>query len=124
MSFTEPLSVTIAPASAVLLPRINSGKENASEYVSADSNLHVEASHQYGTKRTRRMLRLDVAKVAPDAFRPAENVKVTMGIYMVFDVPQAGGFTNTEILAAYTGYKTLITASSDALITKLIGGES
>jgi hypothetical protein len=42
---------------------------------------------------------------------------------MVFDIPKVG-FTNAEIKAVYAGFKTLYTASSDALIDKLLGGES
>jgi hypothetical protein len=58
-----------------------------------------------------------------DPFKPTENVKVNMAVYVVFDLPPAG-FTNAESLAIYTGFKTQFTASSDALITKLLGGES
>jgi hypothetical protein len=46
-----------------------------------------------------------------------------MSNYIVFDVPVAG-YSNTEALAVYAGFKTAFTASSDALITKLLGGES
>jgi len=121
MSFTEPLSVTIAPASAVTLPR-TSVLDEKSEYTSADGLLLLTASHDRG-KRVRRMLRLDVSKMSADAFKPAENVKVGMSVYTVFDLPPAG-FTNAEQLAVWTGYKTLVTATSDLMITKLLGGES
>jgi len=46
-----------------------------------------------------------------------------MANYIVFDLPPAG-YTNTEALAVYTGFKTLFTSGSDALIVKLLGGES
>jgi hypothetical protein len=121
MSFTDPLSVTIAPASAVSLPRINV-EDNASDYSSSDGLIVVRASHQYG-KRTRRLLRIDASKITSDPFKPAENVKVSMGVQLVFDLPPAG-YTATEALAVYTGFKTLYTASTDALITKLLGGEN
>jgi hypothetical protein len=42
---------------------------------------------------------------------------------MVFDVP-AVGYTNADVKAVYAGFKALYTASSDALIDKLLGGES
>jgi len=120
MSFTEPLSVTISAATSAL-PR-TSVEEDSSEYTSADGNLQLIASHDYG-KRTRRMVRLDFTKMSPDPFRPAENVELSMSVYMVFDLPPAG-FTNAEAFAVYTGYKALISASSDVLVTKLLGGES
>jgi hypothetical protein len=46
-----------------------------------------------------------------------------MSNYIVFDVPQAG-YTASEALAVYAGFKGLFTATSDAMITKLLGGES
>jgi hypothetical protein len=46
-----------------------------------------------------------------------------MSNYMVFDVPNVG-YTNAEIKAVYVGFNTLYTASSHALIDKLLGGES
>jgi hypothetical protein len=93
-----------------------------SEYTSGDGLIKLTASHSYG-KRTRRLLRIDHSKLAPDPFRPTENVKVGMANYVVFDLPPAG-YTSAEALAVYTGFKALYTASTDALITKLLGGES
>jgi hypothetical protein len=121
MAFTDPQSIIIS-GTTIPLPR-TSVDENESEYTSADGLVKLTAAHSYG-KRTRRVLRLDHSKLAPDAFRPSENVKVGSAIYIVFDLPPAGGYTTTEILANYTGFKTLYTASTDALITKLLGGES
>jgi hypothetical protein len=120
MSFTDPLSVTIS-STTYPLPRTSVG-DDESEYTSADGLIVVRASHQYGN-RTRRMLRIDQSKMTSDPFKPSENVKVGMGFYLVFDLPPAG-FTSAEALAVYTGFKTLFTAGSDAVITKLLGGES
>jgi len=121
MSFSDPLSVTVAPASAVSLPRTSVG-DDESEYTSADGLLQVVASHQYG-KRTRRQLRINASKVAPDPFKPAENVKVSMSIYLVVDLPPAG-YTATEAKALFDGFRTAFGATSDLMITKLLGGES
>ncbi|DAD51297.1 coat protein [ssRNA phage Esthiorhiza.4_5] len=120
MSFTDPQSVTIS-GTTISLPRTSVG-DDESEYSSGDGLTKLSASHQYG-KRVRRVLRLDTSKLAPDAFRPTENVKVAMSCYMVFDLPPAG-YTATEALAVYTGFKNQYTAATDALITKLLGGES
>jgi len=121
MSFTDPQTVTIS-GTTIPLPRVSLG-ENKSEYLSADGLTRLTASHDYG-KRTRRMMRIDTSKLAPDVFRPAENVDVSMACYIVFDVPRRGGYTAAEQLAVYQGFKTQITASTDALITKLLAGES
>jgi hypothetical protein len=123
MSFTDPLSFTLSGVTTPL-PRTNLD-EHLGEYTSADGLWKVTASHQIGSKRTRRMLRFDLTKIAPDPFRPSENARASMACYMVFDVPAVGaGFSLTEQQAAYQGFKTLITATSDALVTKLLGGES
>jgi hypothetical protein len=120
MSFTDPQTVTIS-AVTTPLPRVSVG-DDRSEYQSSDGLIVLSASHDYG-KRTRRVLRIDTSKVTSDPFRPSENVKVSMSNYMVFDLPPAG-YTAAEALAVYTGFKTQFTASSDALIVKLLGGES
>lgn len=119
MSFTEPLSVTLS-GTASSLPRTGV-EEHAGTYTSADGTIQVTASHVYG-KRVRRMLRLDIKKIAPDPFRDGESQEVSMSVYIVFDTP-SDGFTVAELLAAWGAFKGLTTASSDALITKLAGGE-
>ena len=120
MSFTDPSSVTISGVTTSL-PR-TSVDEDRSEYTSADGLIQLIASHDYG-KRTRRMVRLDTSKLTSDPYKPAENVKVGMSVYTVFDLPPAG-FTNADALAAWVGFNTLLTASTNALVSKLLGGES
>lgn len=120
MSFADPQTVTIS-AVTTPLPRISVG-DDESQYASGDGLITLDASHNYG-KRTRRMLRINTSKVTADPFKPAENVKVSMSCYIVFDLPPAG-YTAVEALAVYTGFKTQITATGDLLVTKLLGGES
>ena len=120
MPFTDPQSITIS-GTAISLPRTSTGV-NASSYTSADGLVMLQGSHAYG-KRTRRVLRVDHSKITADPFIPTQNTKVSMSNYIVFDVPVAG-YTNADIQAVYTGFKGLFTASSDALIVKLLGGES
>jgi hypothetical protein len=120
MSLADPQSVTIS-AVTTSLPR-TSVDDDRSEYTSADGLLQLVASHDYG-KRTRRMVRLDSSKLTSDPFKPSENVKVGMSVYTVFDLPPAG-FTNAEALAVWVGYNAALMASSNALVSKLLGGES
>lgn len=120
MAFTDPQSITIS-AVTTPLPRVSTEK-NASNYSSSDGLIDLSASHAYG-RRTRRVLRVDHTKITSDPFRPAENTEVSMSNYIVFDLPVVG-YTNAEVKAVYTGFKTLYTATSDALIDKLLGGES
>jgi hypothetical protein len=95
---------------------------NGSDYTSADGLIDLKASSAYG-RRTRRVLRVDHSKITSDPYIPAQNTKVSTSQYLVFDIPPAG-YTNAELLAIYTGFKTQFSASSDLLITKLLGGES
>jgi len=93
-----------------------------SEYTSGDGLVKETASHSYG-KRTRRLVRIDHGKITADPFQPTENVKVGCSVYTVFDIPPAG-YTAAEILAIWVGFNTQLTATSNLLITKLLGGES
>lgn len=120
MSFADPQTVTIATV-ANTLPRISSGI-NAGTFQKDDGNVKLSVSHQYG-KRTRRTLRLDYSKIAPDPLISAQNIKYSMSTYLVVDVPVTG-FTVTEakvIVDAFTAY---MTASTGARITQLLGGEN
>jgi len=120
MSFADPQTVTIS-GTTTSLPRVSVG-DDESEYQSGDGLIKLTASHNYG-KRTRRMVRIDTQKVTADPFKPTENVKVSMSNYIVFDLPPAG-YTAAEALAVWVGLKTQLAATSDALIVKLLGGES
>lgn len=120
MAFTDPQTITIS-AVTTPLPKVSSGS-GSGEYASSDGLIRMTASNTYG-RRTRRVLRLDHSKLTADPFIPTQNSRVSMSNYIVFDVPVAG-YTNAEALAVYAGFKTQFTASSDALITKLLGGES
>lgn len=120
MALSDPQSITIS-GSAISLPRTSTGADTA-KYTSSDGLVQLNLSHAYG-RRTRRVLRLDHSKITADPFISTQNVKVSMSNYLVFDLPPAG-YTNADALAVYQGFKTLFTATSDAAIVKLLGGES
>lgn len=120
MSFTDPQTVTIS-AVTTPLPRTSVVGDEVT-YQSADGLIQMLASHDYG-KRNRHLLRINHNKLTADPFIPADNVKVSMSNYIVFDVPLVG-YTVAEQLAVYAGFKTQFTAASDALISKLLAGES
>jgi len=123
VSFTDPQTITISAVTSPL-PRVETDDRKA-VYQSADGLIALSADHSVGKARTRHVLRVDLSKIAPDPFRPSENTKVSMSEYIVFDVPAVGaGFSITEQLALWTGFKTQITASSDLLVSKLLAGES
>jgi len=122
MALTDPQTVTIS-AVPVTLPRtFAEGSESA--YVSDDGLVKLSVNHALIKQgRARRLIRIDHSKLTSDPYRPAENVKVGMACYVVFDVPPAG-YANAEVLAVWKGLNALLTASSDAVVTKVLGGES
>jgi hypothetical protein len=120
MSLADPQSVTIS-GTPISLPRVSVG-QNQSAYTSSDGLVTLGLASTYG-RRTRRVIRLDHSKITADPFIPATNTKVSTSQYFVFDLPVVG-YTNAELKAIYDGFKAMFTASSDAAITKLLGGES
>nr|QDH89571.1 MAG: hypothetical protein H4BulkLitter24272_000002 [Leviviridae sp.] len=122
MALADPQSITINAVTTPLPRTFSEGSESA--YTSADGLWKLSVNHNLVKQgRTRHLLRFDHAKVTPDPFVPSQNVKVGSAIYMVVDVPPAG-YTNAELMQVFTGFNTLCTASTNALIAKLIGGES
>jgi len=121
MALADPQTITIS-GTTIPLPRVSTDKDE-SQYRSADGLVALTVSHSYG-KRGRSVIRVDHAKLAPDAFRPAENVRVGASVYTVFDFPVQGGYTDPELLAIWTGFNAQLTATSNAVVTKVLGGES
>lgn len=117
--YADPQSVTIN-AVANTLPRVSAGV-NTGEFRKDDGNVALKVSHQYG-KRTRRQLRIDFSKIAPDPLISSTNIKYSMSAYLVVDTPVTG-FSIAEqkqIVDALTAY---LTATSGAKVTQLLGGE-
>lgn len=122
MSLADPQTVTIGGTTSPL-PRTSTEGDDTI-YSSADGLIKLRIAHSLtGGKRARRMIRIDQSKLSADPTKPAENISVGMGIHVVFDVPP-NGFTVAEQLALWVGLKTQITASSDAIVSKVLAGES
>jgi len=120
MALTDPQSVTISGA-AVSLPRVTTG-DNSAGYRSADGYVDMQVGHTYG-RRNRHRIRLHHSKYAADPLSPALNRPFDMSVNVVIDVPDAG-YSATEAKAVVDALLAYLTASSSAVVTKLIGGES
>lgn len=120
MALSDPQSVTIS-GTAIPLPRTGSG-DSSSVYTSADGLQKLRISHANG-KRNRRTIRLEHRKVAADPFTTGINTEYGMTCYVVFDTPTVG-YTVAEEKAVVDGFFALLNATSGALITKVLGGES
>lgn len=120
ISVTDPQTLTIN-AVAQTLNRV-SVNGSTSIYQKDDGTVKMTISHQNG-KRTRRVIRVDFAKIAQDPLITTQNVKNIQAFYLVFDTPQAG-FTVTEQKQVVDSLLVALTASSGALVTQILSGLS
>jgi hypothetical protein len=120
MAFADPQTVTIN-AVAQTLARTSSGVNNG-VFTKDDGNVKLSVSHTYA-KRTRRVIRLDHAKIAADPLISAQNIKYSMSAYLVLDLPVTG-YTVAEAKQVIDGLTAYLTASTGAKVTQLLGGEN
>jgi len=119
--FADPQSVTIN-AVANSLPRTSVGNNSAS-YTKDDGLVKLSISHSTSGKRTRRLIKLDHAKLAADPLTAGVNVKANVQTYLVMDVPEVG-YTIAEQKQIVDALVAYLAASSGANVTKILGGES
>jgi len=120
MAFNDPQTMDVA-GTAVALPRTGSGI-NSGTFSTNDGTAKLSVSHTYA-KRTRRVIRVDLNKVAADPFVAGNSNSVSMSTYVVIDAPKQG-FTAAEQVSAVASLAKLLTASTNAQLTKLVGGEN
>ncbi len=119
MALSDPLSITIG--SAISLPRISiEGYESI--YQSADKAVQESVKHQPGAKRTRSVVRVDKNVIAADPLTTL-NTRYSGSVYLVLDFP-LDGFSAADKIAIATGLFTQLTATSNAMLTKVVGLES
>lgn len=116
--FSDPQTVTVNSVAqslaAISRERFKSVyREDVGEY-------ELEISHQEGSKRDRRMVRLNRTITTADPFIPANNIEVSSSIYLVIDTPIAG-FSNDDVKLDALGLVGWLTAAN---ILKVLGGES
>jgi len=118
MSLADPQSITIG--SAISLPRV-SDDGFKSLYYSADRLVRETMSSQLTTGssgRTKTLARVDKDVVAADPIT-ALNKSLTGSCYFVFDFPLFG-YTTADKIAMFTGLSGQLTASTNAVLTKLL----
>jgi hypothetical protein len=129
--FSDPITLTPGAsfdAGTVSLPRV-SQQGTISVYqagpltVNAGSLLKITASHQYG-RRIRRVLRCDYSDNAGSTLISGTTAPRSMSAYVVFDLPSNGSFNATDQLSLFNGLKGTWSATTDALMKKVLGGES
>lgn len=104
------------------LPAISRGASE-SIYQLADGSLKATIGHQYRAERHRFLMRLDRSKIAADPLMSGRNIPVIGSTYVVVQKPVVG-FTTAEAVADATMLLTQLLATSSALLTKVVGGET
>lgn len=117
----QALTVTGASGSPFTLPRTGSGDASAI-YSTNDGNVSISVRHFYA-KRNRHTVQFKLTKIAPDPLISAQNIVYSATVGISFDVPRTG-FTVAEIVALAAGSFGNLTASTNANLTKVVGGES
>lgn len=119
--FADPQTVTIN-AIANTLARTPQGT-NYGIFTKDDGLVKLSISHSVSGKRTRRLVKLEHAKIAADPLLAGVNVKASMTAYLVIDVPETG-YTIAEAKQVVDGLTAYLTASTGANVTKVLGAES
>lgn len=116
---TDPQAVTVG-GTAISLPRTGSDK-SSSDYTSADglSQMRVGQTVNASTKQT--TISLKTNKIAADPITAVNSRK--SDLWTITNTAPLDGFTVTEIRDQLIGLANALTASSGALITKILGGE-
>lgn len=120
MAFSDPQSIDIG-AGAVSLPRTGSGIGTGS-FTSGDGTISYTVQNAYGT-RYRRNVAVVIKKYATDPTNSALQKPVQATVRILVDQP-IQGFTAAELKTAVTGLFTNLTASTNANLIKLLGGEN
>lgn len=118
---SDPQSVTIA-ATPNSLPRVSTDG-SSSLYQKDDGTVRLKVSQSPGKSRTRRSVRLDYSKIAADPLLAGVNRQASMSAFVNIDVPNVG-LTLTEQKDVVKALLAALTASSDAALIKILGGEN
>jgi len=121
MAIADPQSVTIGGV-ANSLPRTGSG-DNHGVFTKDDRTVALKVTHSPNKTRVRRSVRLDFSKIAADPLLAGVNREASMSAFVNIDAPLVG-LTVTEQKDVVKGLIAALTASTDALLIKIIGGES
>jgi len=118
--FADPQSVTIGGV-ATSLPRVGAGIGNG-VFQNPDSSVTLSVSHSYG-KRNRRTAKLATKLLSADPITPSNNIPVSGAFYVVADFP-VQGITQDQQKDLAAALAVWLTASTNANLVKLLGGEA
>jgi len=120
MAYSDPQTLTVS-GNAKSLARTGSGIGNG-VFQTSDGEYTLTILHTYG-KRNRRAVRFQVKGFSSDPLTPSNNVPVTGQFSVTTDFPVQGiPVADQEALGA--ALATWLTASTNANLKKLLGGEA
>lgn len=120
MAFADPQSINIS-GTTTSLPRTGSGN-GVGQFTSNDGAQTLSITQQSG-KRIRRVALANLKKYSVNPLDTTLNVPVNASVSLVINQP-VQGFTVAELTTMCTGLFTSLTASTNANLIKLLGGES
>lgn len=120
--YADPQGITVTGLGTLSLPRVGSKTPTTlGQFATADGNGVIQVKQDQTAARFRREYRFTQKKVAPDPIS-AVNKEVSASVVLVIDEPK-WGFSDTELLNIYTGLVASLSATSNAKIVQLLGGE-
>lgn len=123
MALTDPQKFKEAAGTEVTAPRVASGNFNSVYETSDGLSVLKISTIESSSNRKRHLIRIDVSKLATNVYEESKKQSVSMSAYTVIDRP-VNGFTNAEAKKLVEGLVGLMSASTYALVEKVIGGES
>jgi len=124
MAFSDPITITINAIANVF--NRSQSLTDGTVYRKATNDGILTIKSEYGknaSARTRRYISLNYSKTAPNPLISAQNIVYDMTVGLTVNTPKTG-FDTTEQKDIISGFLTMLTASSNANLLKLLGGES
>lgn len=121
MAISDPQTVTIG-GTAIPLPRVFTGT-TVGRFSSADGRTEETFTPSNNGGTIRRSVRIAQKKITTDPLVSTTNVVKGSTIVLNFS-RDSDGYTDAEVLAQFKGLITQLTASSDALLLKILAGEN
>lgn len=123
MALTDPQKYKEVSKTEVTAPRVSTGNQSSVYQTSDGLNTLTISTTVAASGRHRHLVRLDTKKLATNPYEETKKQYISMSTYIVIDRPEAG-FSVAEAKALVEGLQGLTSASTFALIEKVIGGES
>lgn len=120
MGFADPQTINAIASGPTSLSRVSMGI-NTVTFGSSDGTVKLSVASTYG-KRVRRTARLEHRKVAADPYLTSTNTPFSGTAYLVTDFPVVG-YTVAQQLEVAACLNAWLSASTNAQLTKILGGE-